>query len=595
MDALAVLQDSFDISLDGNDLVLHPKAALPEDRSTMYEAMVQIKQHKANAVYRLNAPSNAYANIVAFDLETSDLDPLKGEIKLISVWGDGVEKVTSDVYEVEELLRDPSILKVCHNASFDVTFLRTKGITITSYMDTLVMAQVFHNRVKTDNSLKGLAEKYLGRNLNKNLQHADHWQGDLTEDHYAYALLDAQVALELYYFLQEQITHLHLDVVLKREMAAIDTIIELNRNGIGFDYEGWEQELEYMNTESLQFQETVRNLLETPTLNLQSPAQLMAALGEQGIHVEGTSDEVLAKYEGQYDVIDSLRKYKKRRKQINAYGEKLKQAIGKDGRLRGTWRLMGTDTFRMTCKQPNLQGMPGKAKPYFRPEEGKSFIVADYRTIELRILAELSGDPELKQAFYDNEDLHTKTTAAILNKQEGEMVTAEERKIGKVVNFGLVYGMTKWGLQKKIQGATGAAISLQEAETFRNRYFELYPGVLRYQDRMLQRSFIQTLGGRYWSDTHHMLEKGSIARYNYPIQATSTEGLKEALALFLEGRQKTWKLAAVVHDEIILEVPDTNIEEASVFLNNVMVEGMKTLVKQIPIEVELQSAKYWCK
>lgn len=595
MDSIEFLQQYFHISIENKDILLTKKADLPKDHTNLFKAIQDIKRHKENTLFRLRAPSKLYKQVVAIDIETNHLDPLKGEIKLISVFGEGIELVTSNVSEVEHLLADEAILKVVHNAGFDITWLRTKGFVIRSYMDTMVMSQVFHNHVKTDNTLKGMANKYLRVELDKSLQDSVNWQGDMTEEHRSYALSDAKTTFELYHFLNSALRTLHLDGVLRREMAAIDAIIELNMNGIRFDYNDWEQELQKMMEESEQLQEDVRGLLEAPDLNLQAPAQIIAALRRKGIEIEGTSDEVLAKYEDCYEVIKPLRRYKKLRKQVNAYGEKLKNAIGEDERLRGSWRLIGTDTFRMTCKQPNLQGMPGKAKPYFRPVEDHSFIVADYSNIELRILAEITGDPELTEAFQHNEDLHEKTARVVLDKQSGEVVTPEERKIGKVVNFGLVYGMTKWGLQKKIQAATGSPISLHEAEIFRNRYFELYKGVLLYQDRMLKSSFIQTLGGRYWSDDHHMLLKGTIARFNYPIQATGAEGLKESLALLLEGKKHDWKLVVAVHDEIVLEVPDSDITEASTFLKTIMIEGMSKLVKQIPIEVEVKHGKYWCK
>jgi DNA polymerase I-like protein with 3'-5' exonuclease and polymerase domains len=101
-----------------------------------------------------------------------------------------------------------------------------------------------------------------------------------------------------------------------------------------------------------------------------------------------------------------------------------------------------------------------------------------------------------------------------------------ERKVGKIINFGLVYGMTKWGLQKKINAALDHPIELHQAEAFRSRYFELYKGVLAYQDEMIRADFIATLGGRYWTDGHYMLPKGAIARFNYPIQSSCAEGLK---------------------------------------------------------------------
>lgn len=595
MKALDFLSEYYCIEVENGNIILNKKKELPQNQSEIKKAMDIVRRHKKSSVDMLLNPIKTYKKVVAVDIETDDLNPHKGEIRLISVVGDDIEIVTEQVDEVAEILADETVLKIFHNGAFDVAWLNTKGYAVKAYTDTMIMGQVIHNHVKTDHSLQGMAKEFLGLQLDKKLQGSENWQVEITEAHKQYCLDDAKTTYKLYHVLDKEIERLNLESTLRREIGALEAVVELNCNGIIFDYRGWEKELQLMKDESEMILESVRAILKQEDLNLQSPVQIIAALRNEGINIEGTSDEVLAKYENKYEVIGLIRKYKKLRKQITSYGERLKELIDDDGRLRGNWRVIGTDTFRMTCKKPNLQGMPGISKKYFCSSEHHSLIVADYSNIELRILAEITRDEELVRAFVNGEDLHTKTAKVVLGRKKSELVSSSERKIGKVINFGLVYGMTKYGLQKKINANSEHNITEEEAAAFRNRYFELYSSVLHYQDSMLKSDFIETLGGRYWSKETKELSRGSIARFNYPIQASGAEGVKDALNLLMKSKKKSWKLVAAVHDEIVLEVPDEDIEMAIIFLKEVMVEGMKKILKTVPVVVEIKSAKYWVK
>jgi len=592
---ISELEQHYDIHVEDSNIILDKKEDISIDKNRVLTLIQELKKHKKCALDIIENPIKKYKNTVAVDIETSTLRPRDGEIKLISVYGDNIEIVTEDIDDVASILSDEDILKVFHNALFDVTWLINKGYKVNNFIDTMIISQVINNHSKGGNKLKELAKKYLDINLDKGLQDSENWENEITQDHRDYCLQDSKVTLELYYILQDKIEELHLEAVLRREIEVLPAVVELQENGIIFDYEGWQNELENMEKESEDILIEVRERLNNPQLNLMSPAQIIESLRNNGIEIEGTSDEILRKYEDKDEVVRYIRKYKKLKKQVNSFGEKIRKLLGEDSRLRGNWRLIGTDTSRMTCNEPNLQGMPGMSKKYFHPSKGHSFIVADYSNIELRILAEISKDEEMVKAFLIGEDLHTKTAKVVLGKGLNEVISPSERKIGKVINFGLVYGMTKYGLQKKINGKGENNITLEEAEDFKNRYFNIYQGVLQYQDKMLRSSFIETLGGRYWSIENRELPKGKIARFNYPIQASGAEGLKDALILFLKHKKKEWKLAAIVHDEIVVEVPDKDVLEATIKLKEVMIEGMKKILKMVPVEVEIKSAKYWIK
>lgn len=562
---------------------------------TALAKLAVLKRHRANTVHLLTKNVVPMKRTVAVDIETTSLNFQEGTIRVISVYSPEQQLVTTEVAQVAQLLKDELILKVFHNAAFDVTWLTAHGYPVRNYTDTMLMGQILHNTAKSNNTLQALALEHLGIFLDKTLQDVNNWQGELTDEHKQYALKDAEVTYHLYHRLLPMIAEKHLDVVLDREVAILPLIVTLNLNGIPFDYDSWTQELKRIEADANGLEKTVQQMFQIPVLNLSSHQQLKEAFLTLGINLDSVTDESLAKVEHLHEVIPVLRRYKKLKKLMSTYGEKLKSHIGHDGRLRGQWRVIGTDTSRMTCKTPNLQGLPTIAKPYVKAPAGKVFVIADYSTIELRILAEITKDPELTAAFQMGEDLHAKTTRAVLGKKSHDIVTDTERKIGKVINFGLLYGMTAYGLQRKIQAATGKALSLEEAEVFRNRYFELYPNVLAYQDCMLKSERIFTLGGRYWSKELTELKRGTISRFNYPIQASGAEGLKESLKLLLPKLNAKWKLIAAVHDEIVLEVPIDEAELAKVALLESMQQGMCSLIPSIPIEIDIKIDTCWSK
>lgn len=587
----------FDIELVDQKICCRPIVKDFQGNLAALKVLETLKRHRLNTRFLLakeNESDNPTA-IVAVDIETTALHHSAGDIRLVSVFGEQVQMVTEKVAEVAHLLEDPSVLKVFHNAAFDVTWLTAKGYSVVNYTDTMVMGQILQNTAKSNNTLQALAFTHLGVVLDKTLQDESNWQNELTEQHKQYALKDAEVTFQLYECLKAAIADKHLDVVLHREIAALPALIELSLNGLLFDYDGWSKVLDQLEAEAKDLSQEIPELLGAAELNLNSPKQLIDSLAKDGIVLQSTTDETLAKHEDDHPAIYLLRKYKKIKKQLSTYGEKLQSKIFSDGRLHGQWRLIGTDTSRMTCKQPNLQGLPSIAKPYVKAPPGKCLVIADYSTIELRILAEITQDQELVAAFQQNEDLHAKTARAIFDKTPNDSVTSDERKIGKVINFGLIYGMTPYGLRRKVQAATGQAISLEEAHMFRNKYFELYPGVLRYQDAMLKASYISTLGGRYWSDETAPLSKGAISRFNYPIQGTGAEGLKESLKFLMLHMPPSWKLIAAVHDEIVLEVPEEDGSEAERVLVQSMKQGMQQLISSVPIEIESEVATQWIK
>lgn len=568
-----------------------PHAAWSEsERESILLCLTNLKKNKRLVKQQLMIPSINYKKAIAVDIETTGLDPKKGRIRLVS-WSDGqVTKSSTNPEDIRELLEDKDIVKVFHNALFDVPWLNLNGFQVVNCTDTLVLSQVLNNKVSQENSLDLLVFRYLGKQMDKRWQGPENWQGDLTDEHFRYCENDAKMTKQLYDVLLKQIEKKGLLEVMQREINALPAVIQLQQVGLPFNFAGWEVELNKMADEQVQLIQMIRETFQLPDLNLRSAQQLTEALEQEGVVVEGTSDEVLAKYEDQHPVISQIRKYKKIQKRLSAFGDKLKERIDNDGRIRGNWRLIGTNTGRMSCTKPNLQGLPTAAKKYIEAPNGHTFVVADYSQIELRVIAQLSKDKVMMESYQDNEDLHRKTAAAILGKSMEE-VTPDERGIAKTTNFGLLYGMTSYGLKKRIRAACGLDVSMEIANAFRNGYFQLYQGVRSYQDYLLKTPIIQTVGGRIWTEKDIPL--GSIQRLNYPIQSTAAEGLKEALALLTEELAPRWRITAVVHDEIVLEVPQEEAKQAAIVLENVMIKGMEKLIPDVPIAVDVAVGTRW--
>lgn len=522
------------------------------------------------------------------DIETTSLDFRKGDIKLISFSNDFSEVLTTTSIDekLKNILSDNSIIKVFHNAKFDVGFFQSKGCKVTNYHCTLIMAQILGEEKL---SLKELTKKYLGVDMDKSMQHSDNWQSEITQEHIEYAVKDVEYTRDLYYKLESLLINKKLWDIYEREKLALPAIIMLEQNGIIMEFDKWNARLDYDRDFAINLEVKIKNLLNKEELNINSTKQLVEAIAEYGIKLSSTSDDELAKYSDDHEVIKLIRKYRGIQTKIKAYGEKLKSFIDEDGRIRADWRLIGARSGRMSCNNPPLQAMPGSSREFFIAERGNKLVCADYSQVELRVLASISSDETLINYFKSGVDLHT-GTASLVFKKTIEEITKEERQVAKSLNFGIVYGITSYGIQKNLR-KSGLNVSLEEAEEYRLEFLRVYPKIRELQDNLLRADYIRSLGGRRWQGSN--LTK--TQRLNLPIQGSAAEGLKEALALLVERMKDTWKLVAVVHDEILLEVPEDESEKAKNILESCMIEGMQIIVKDIPIVVDSTISNNWCK
>ena len=525
---------------------------------------------------------------VAVDIETNHLDFTKGRIRLISIYNKKYcKKVSEDILEVKDILENSNIIKIFHNALFDVSWLIYNGINVTNYVDTMIMSIILNLK---EVNLNFLVNKYFGINLDKSLQDSYNWTDVLiTEEHKKYCLNDSKYTYELYKVLYNEISKKGLLEVLNRETNVLPAIIELKMHGIKLDLEGWQDEVKALEAKASEVAKEFKRMLGNDDINLNSPKQIVNAFQNRNIPIKSTADEVLAQFEDTYQEVKLLRKYRKLSKNINTFGYKITEYLDNKWIIRPNWIQMGAVSGRMSCSKPALQAVPSIMRPYFKAREGNVFVIADFSQVELRILAEVSKDKIMIDAFNNDMDLHSITASRVFNKSVDE-INDIERKIGKSLNFGIVYGITENGIQNQIRKTTNKEISIEEAMTYRINFFNAYKNIYSLQNILLKSKEIKSLGGRVWNEDLKPNQK-----LNYCIQGTGADILKESLIEFMKNRNENYKLCAVVHDEIVIEVPKEEANSACEVLLESMKSGMSKFVSSVPCKVDINISNSWCK
>ncbi len=531
-----------------------------------------------------------------FDLETTGLDPHMDRMAAVSFFlpGEGAAYVLDlNALPLEPVLEvfgeTPSL--VGHNLGFDLGFLMAQGVYLSLEgglpWDTGLVDQVLGARARM-RSLRDLSAE-VGVALDKDLQVSD-WTGPLSEDQVRYAGLDAWAAWTIAERQKPLVQVEGLEKVVALEMAALPAVALMRLRGVPFDLEVWEGAAREAEAERARILQELRGygddlFAEGP--NWDSPKQVLDLFRRLGLGLPDTREETLAGID--HPLARALLGYREVQKRLSTYGRDWgKWLHPKTGRIHPEWRQIGAETGRMACAKPNLMQVP-RAPTYrraFRPEEGRLLVKADYSQIELRIAAEISGDPAMLAAYRQGQDLHALTASRILGKPPEE-VTKGDRQLAKAVNFGLVYGMGARSFQVYARTGYGVDLTLEEAERLRALFFKTYPGLRAWHRRQPEgEAEVRTLAGR----------KRKTGRYteklNTPVQGTGADGLKLALALLYErlvrrGLQEKVFPVLAVHDELVLEAPAELAKPAALLLVNAMREGMRAAgLKEVPVEVE---------
>ncbi|QLK85948.1 DNA polymerase I [Staphylococcus sp. 17KM0847] len=347
------------------------------------------------------------------------------------------------------------------------------------------------------------------------------------------------------------------------------------------------------------------------SFNLNSPKQLGVVLFEDlGLPVikktktgYSTAVDVLEKLEGQHPIIENILTYRTLSKLQSTYVEGLQKVIWEDERIHTRFNQTLAQTGRLSSVDPNLQNIPIRLeegrqirKAFKSSHEDYVIMAADYSQIELRVLAHITGDPTLKKAFIDEEDVHT-TTAMKVFGVAAEEVTSLMRRQAKAVNFGIVYGISDYGLSQSL------GITRKEAQRFIDDYLGHFPGVKTYMESIVQdakqQGYVETLlhRRRYIPDitSRNFNKRGFAERtaMNSPIQGSAADIIKQAMVHYHEAIQQTdfnAKLLLQVHDELIFEVPKTEVEAFSIFVEDIMSNALQL---DVPLRVESDYGETW--
>lgn len=579
--------------------------------------------------------------IVAFDCETTSLDTLNTQLvgfSLSSQAGKGiyVPLYTSNLFEnldfipqdkaleqIARLFNNPQVTVILHNGKFDYKVLRSSGIKINNnkvsckLVDTMI-AEWLLNSDKTGKnsySLEYLAETKLGL---KGIEYEDlvpkgQTFADLPiEKAYPYAAEDADFTFQLWQKLEPQLKSQNLyELFTSTEMRLMPLLAEMEITGIHLD----SQTLYDYNKELTIGIEDIQNKIYSTVghaFNIASPKQLQEILFTErglkptkktktGYSTDTSVLEELALYD---PVPKMILEYRELAKLQSTYVETLPTMCDKNERIHTDFIQTGTATGRLSCREPNLQNIPvrneagRKIRSAFTATPGTILISADYSQIELVVLAHLSQDKNMCNAFISGTDVH-KATAALIFGVPQEEVTPQMRRTAKTINFGVIYGMSAFRL------ANDLGISRTQAAEFIENYFKTYSSVNDFINSTIQKTeetgFVQTIFGRKRQianiNSKNKLEKSGAERMavNTPVQGSAADIVKKAMldvSKALEEENTQAKLILQVHDELLVECPDNpqTIEKTI----SIIKEKMENAVKlNVPLKVSIEYGKNW--
>jgi len=447
-----------------------------------------------------------------------------------------------------------------------MAFLARAGLPIGGpVFDTMLAAQVLGAGLVREARLPVIVETHLKRPVSKEQQ--------------AYAAQDALVLVELRPVLINRLKAAGLVETAKLEFSCLPAIMQMEAAGILLDLERWETMTARLEEDLKEAEAGARADL-PEGINLNSPAQILEALRGLGLELPDTREETLVGLAEKSPAAAALLRYRKASKLLSSFGRTYPQKVSPlDGRIHASYRQIGAATGRMSCADPNLQQVPHDTaiRSCFIAPPGSRWVIADYSQIELRVMAQLSQDARMLEAYRNGEDLH-RLTASLVTGTPLEEVTKEQRQAAKAVNFGLVYGM--------------GPLSLKEAKAFKEAFFQAYPGIAAWHDRMRGERETRTQAGRLrkWPEARPKVTEV----FNAPVQGTAADILKLALAGLLPRLEPIGgRIVAVVHDEVIVEVPEALAEEAAQAVQEATAEAGARYLPDLPVTVETAIASNW--
>ena len=576
------------------------------------------------------------AAIATLDTETTSLDPMAAELVGVAVSaapGEGAyiplthryagapdQLATAHVLEkMRRWLDDPKKLKVGQNAKYDRHVFANHGVTVRGVVhDTLLQSYVLQSHQRHD--MDALATRFLG--ATGLLQYADvagkgaamiPFDQVSVERATAYSAEDADVTLQLNGALYPRIAG---DAKLKFiyeeiEIPVADVLLTMERNGVLVDTQMLARQGQELGHKMLDLERKAHDLAGGP-FNLASPKQLCDILFERlKLKVikktpsgsPSVDEEVLEKLAEDHPICKTLLEHRSLSKLKSTYTDKLPKMINpKTGRVHTNYAQAVAVTGRLSSNEPNLQNIPVRTAEGRRIREafvapaGSKIVSADYSQIELRIMAHLSGDQSLLDAFAKGEDVHRHTASEVFDTPK-DQVTSEQRRYAKVINFGLIYGMSAFGLAQNLD------IERSAAQAYMEKYFQRYPSVAAYMERTRhearEQGYVETVfGRRLWLPdirSSNMARRQGAERQaiNAPMQGTAADLIKMAMIAvqgWIEKEKLLTKLVMQVHDELVLEVPIEELDDVKPRIEELMI-GVAKL--DVPLVVDAGVGDNW--
>ncbi|MDF2939547.1 MAG: polymerase [Gammaproteobacteria bacterium] len=578
------------------------------------------------------------SRIICIDTETTSLDAMQAKLVGVSFSVKSGEAAylplahtamgcpallpfDQTLAELKVILENPDILKVGQNLKYDVKVLAQHGINMQGiYFDTMLASYVLESGLNR-HDMDTMAKKHLGIKTTSFEEVAGKGAKQIgfnevgLEQATAYAAEDADITFRLYeYFAPKLQSDPNLNNVFQHEeMPMLSVLAEMERNGVLLD-------IPLLKQHSHELSEKIKTLEEEAhkeagqAFNLSSPKQLLQILFEKmqlpvlkktPTGQASTAEEVLEELAITYPLPRIILEHRHLSKLKSTYTDKLPLLVHPEtGRVHTSYHQAVAITGRLSSTDPNLQNIPIKSeegrriRQAFIASPGYKILAADYSQIELRIMAHLSQDEGLLKAFANNEDVHRATASEVFAVPMNQ-VNAEQRRRAKAINFGLIYGMSAFGLAKQL------GISREEAALYVKVYFERYPGVARYMEHTRlfakENGFVETLFGRrlYLPEINAkngMNRKGAErAAINAPMQGTAADIIKRAmisLQSFLKQSDIKASMLMQVHDELVFEVAEADVER----LKKEVIQHMESAaLLNVPLIVDVGVGENWDK
>jgi DNA polymerase-1 len=567
---------------------------------------------------------------ICFDTETTSIDPLRSELVAVAFsWEKGsgylvhfsesVEETRRKLEILKPVFENPAIVKIGQNIKFDIQVLANYGIEVKG---TLFDTMIAHYLLEPDmrHNMNLLSETYLSYSpvhieslIGEKGSSQKNMRSVSADQLKEYAVEDADVTYQLKEVFEPRLRSEGLsDLAANIEMPLIMVLADMERNGVKLNQEDLKIIETGLREDIITLEKEIYDLAGTE-FNISSPKQLGNILFirlkmDDNARVTktkqfNTSEEILQRLTSRHPIVNKVLEYRGLKKLLSTYVEALPRLVDKTtGRIHTSFNQAIASTGRLSSNNPNLQNIPVRdergreIRKAFVPGEGNIFLSADYSQIELRLMAHLSKDPGMISDFLSGNDIHAATASKIFGVDIKD-VTREMRARAKTANFGIIYGISSFGLSERL------TIGRREAKELIDGYFNSYPGVKKYMDESIrkarERGFVTTMFGRrrYLRDinSRNQVVRGNAERnaINAPIQGTAADIIKIAMVRIygkMKAEKYRSKMILQVHDELIFEVVPHEFEK----LREMVIYEMTNATKlDIPMKVDSGTGRNW--